>query len=129
MIHLDKLLTIFRGNQTQAAKFLRLNRGTFRTQHVEGGLDIIIHNGKVYREVGEVERKHPTDGQLFDLALGFKKNDPAQQSAPEMYDMIKNLSEMIPMLDEQTNPQIEMDAVKHDIDKLLAKARGQRHDN
>jgi hypothetical protein len=48
--------------------------------------------------------------------------------APEMYKLLESLSEMMPMLDEQTHPQIEMDAVKYDIDKLLAKARGEQCD-
>ena len=47
-------------------------------------------------------------------------------AAPEMYEMLSSLSEMMPMLDEQTHPQIEMDSVKYDIDSLLAKARGEQ---
>lgn len=46
-------------------------------------------------------------------------------AAPEMYEELKRLSDLMPFLDEQTHPQIECDALKYDIDKLLAKARGE----
>jgi len=47
-------------------------------------------------------------------------------AAPDMYAMLEGLSELMPFLDEQTHPQIECDALKYDIDKLLAKARGEK---
>lgn len=47
-------------------------------------------------------------------------------SAPRMYEMLVTLSSMMPMLDEQTHPAIEMDAIKSDIDNLLAEARGEK---
>ena len=46
-------------------------------------------------------------------------------ATPEMYEMLERLSDLMPFLDEQTHPQIECDALKYDIDKLLAKARGE----
>jgi len=49
---------------------------------------------------------------------------PMVEMSVEMREMLKSLSEMMPMLDEQTHPQIEMDAVKYDIDKLLSKSFG-----
>jgi len=47
-------------------------------------------------------------------------------AAPDMYEMLESLSELMPFLDEQTHPQIECDALKCDIDKLLEKARGEK---
>ncbi len=59
-----------------------------------------------------------------------KSEDVANQdlivAAPEMYEMLEQLSELMPFLDEQTHPNIECDALKYDIDKLLAKARGEK---
>lgn len=39
--------------------------------------------------------------------------------AKNMYEQLKLLSELLPFLDEQTHPNIELDVIKHDIDKLL----------
>jgi len=47
--------------------------------------------------------------------------------APAMYRMLQEQSELMKMLDPQTHPNIEIDAVKYDIDELLAKARGEFH--
>lgn len=43
----------------------------------------------------------------------------------EMYEMLLKQSELMGFLDEQTHPNIELDAVKYEIDRLLAKARGE----
>lgn len=46
-------------------------------------------------------------------------------SAPEMYEMLERQSKLMGFLDAQTHANIELDAVKRAIDKLLAKARGE----
>ena len=46
-------------------------------------------------------------------------------AAPEMYEELKKLSSLMDFLDKETHPNIELDCVKHDIDKLLTKARGE----
>lgn len=51
------------------------------------------------------------------------------KAAPKMRSMLETLSSIMPMLDEQTHPSIEMDAIKHDIDELLAEARGEQCKN
>ena len=59
------------------------------------------------------------------MSESMKKRGHILASAPDMYEMLESLSELMPLLDEQTHPQIECDALKCDIDKLLAKARGE----
>jgi thiamine monophosphate synthase len=46
-------------------------------------------------------------------------------AAPKMYRMLQDQSEIMKTLDEWTHPNIELDAVKADIDLLLAEARGE----
>ncbi|MCY9861450.1 hypothetical protein OTK49_02815 [Vibrio coralliirubri] len=52
-------------------------------------------------------------------------NIALMETAPKMYNKLKALSDLMPFLDQETHPQIELDAVKHDIDTLLAEARGE----
>lgn len=81
-------------------------------------------NGFVY--IDQNSSKFPS-GSICTAYANNAFNDAKLIScAPEMYDLLESLSEMMPMLDEQTHPHIEMDAVKYDIDKLLAKARGEQ---
>lgn len=65
------------------------------------------------------------EAEIIVLGEG-NKNRARFKVAKEMEDMLQQLSDMMPMLDEQTHPQVEMDAVKHDIDELLKKARGEK---
>ena len=46
-------------------------------------------------------------------------------AAPEMYQKLKELSKLAAFLEGHTHVSIEMDVVKHDIDELLKKARGE----
>ena len=71
------------------------------------------------------------DGGGFDISgsPNCMANAHLIASAPEMYEMLLKQSELMGFLDEQTHPNIELDAVKHEIDKLLSKARGQHKNN
>lgn len=64
------------------------------------------------------------DAECDNTQEGFA-NANLIKSAPEMYEMLKRQSELMDFLDKQTHPNIELDAVKHAIDKLLAKAQGE----
>ncbi|MGB1309963.1 MAG: hypothetical protein ACPG47_02075 [Leucothrix sp.] len=46
-------------------------------------------------------------------------------AAPEMYETLLKLSPLIKELDKQTHPLVELDAVAYEIDKTLARARGE----
>ena len=54
-----------------------------------------------------------------------KHNANLIEVSPKMYEMLGMLSELMEFLDERTHPNIELDVVKYDIDKLLSKARGE----
>ena len=45
------------------------------------------------------------------------------KTAPKLYEMLVEVSEMMGLLDRHTHPNIELDAVKYDIEKLLEEAR------
>ena len=55
MLNLNKIMQLVQQNKTKAAKFLRLNRGSFSRDYVKADRDIIIHKGKVYKEVGRID--------------------------------------------------------------------------
>jgi len=54
MLNLEKIMQLVRGNQTKAAKFLGLNRGSFSRDYVKAGKDIVVIKGKVYKEVSKI---------------------------------------------------------------------------
>lgn len=54
MLNLDKIMQLVSDNKTKAAKFLGLNRGSFSREYVKAGKDIIVHKGRVYKEVGRI---------------------------------------------------------------------------
>ncbi len=58
-------------------------------------------------------------------AEGFKANLALFKAAPKMYRLLDDMSNLMVLLDPQTHPNIELDAVKYDIDALLAEARGE----
>lgn len=62
----------------------------------------------------------------FNFCDELAANSHLIAAAPEMYELLEKQSELMDFLDEQTHPNIELDAVKHEIDKLLAKARGEQ---
>lgn len=61
-MNLEKLMVIFRGNQTKLAKFLGINRGSLRT-NMQDGNDYIVFNGKSYKQVGEIDWNQLTPEQ------------------------------------------------------------------
>lgn len=73
--------------------------------------------------VGDFEIEHGCSS----ITLYNQDSDANAQlvkAAPEMYRLLEDMSKLMVLLDPQTHPQIELDAVKYDIDALLSKARG-----
>jgi len=66
--------------------------------------EYVVRSDYQYMVVGEFDNKH--DAYLL-------------AQAKNMYEQLKSLSELMPFLDEQTHPNIELDVVKYDIDKIL----------
>jgi hypothetical protein len=58
--NLTDILIVFRGNLTKTAKFLRVNRGSLRAK-VESDQDFLIHEGKVYKQIGNPDWSQITD--------------------------------------------------------------------
>lgn len=61
---------------------------------------------------------------VYNSMPNSKANAHLIKTAPKLYAKLDELSALMVMLDEQTHANIELDAVKYDIDKLLAEARG-----
>lgn len=66
LFNLDKLLQIVYGNQSKAARFLGLNRGTLRTD-INDNTDIVVLNGKVYKEVGRADFRQLSETERLRL--------------------------------------------------------------
>lgn len=66
MFNLEKLLQIVYGNQSKAARFLGINRGTLRTD-IGNDTDIIVSGGKVYKEVGKANFKQLSESERLRL--------------------------------------------------------------
>lgn len=90
-------------------------------------LAIYDEKGSADRQVKCISRANNEECFIEEFSLCNKtKLDEYIKVHNEMYEMLVTLSGMMPMLDEQTHPSIEMDDIKHDIDKLLAKVLGEQ---
>tara|TARA_R110001606_G_scaffold385158_1_gene548554 strand:- start:41658 stop:41975 length:318 start_codon:yes stop_codon:yes gene_type:complete len=52
-------------------------------------------------------------------------NKPMYECAPDMYHKLKEMSELLTMLDPLTHANIELDCQVYEIEQLLTKARGE----
>jgi hypothetical protein len=53
-----------------------------------------------------------------------KANQDLIAAAPDMYEKLKEMAELLTMLDPLTHPNIELDCQVYEIEQLLTKARG-----
>ena len=93
----------------------------------------IVINSKAANPLFEVSvlfDRHETDdydgGHYIEEATA---NANLIAAAPEMYRMLKEQSKLLIMLNPYTHDLMELDAPAHDIDMLLAKARGESDGN
>lgn len=69
-IGLDNLLAVTRGNQTKTAEYLRVNRGTLR-RDIDKKVDYVVIDGKVYKQIGNINNKALTAKERKLLAGGL----------------------------------------------------------
>jgi len=72
MLNLEKIMQLVRGNQTKAAKFLGLNRGSFSREYVKPGKGIVVIKGKVYKEVSKINIDAFDEIELMKLREQFE---------------------------------------------------------
>ncbi len=95
---------------------MSITKGKWEAIENDHFIDIKVHGNPIAQVIVN---------QYADVDKGqMRANARMMALAPEMADMLKELSSLMPMLDEQTHPNIECDALKYDIDELLAKVKG-----
>ena len=99
----------------------KFTKGVWEMSLDIGGKTLVHSEGETI--CGGIDCKHQ-GGNVDIYNVEAEANAHLIIAAPDMYEMLERLSELMPFLDEQTHPQIECDALKYDIDKLLAIARG-----
>ena len=73
----------------------------------------------------EVDGHKGSSGYEIKPTIEQKANAHLIASAPDMYNKLKEMSELLTMLDPHTHASIELDCVAYDIELLLGKARGE----
>jgi hypothetical protein len=89
----------------------------------------VIHDNGSYLDIGIKQEDFICSYVHPRVCIGVPYDNTSDayliSCAPEMYELLKKISELIPELNPE-DPYIDIDAMERDIKNLLAKARGEQ---